>query len=446
MLSLLPGHAQDSNNNRAHADVKLTADQAENIPVAWHLERRGPVSHRPLEHDGYIISADWTGHVFCINPEDGNYVWDKQIADKVMKEMPWHGFVGTGAIAEGILVEATAEGVAYGIDPKTGETKWETKLSDQKHAGNISYLLAHKDMVFIGLSSPEEALDGMKKDFKPSFYGEVLAIRASDGEIVWRTPLAEKPHTGAGMWSSFVIDEETGTLFFTTSNNYVGKASDTSDAFFAVDAKTGKKKWHHQMTEGDVWTKGEPIGPDYAFGAGPQLFEAGGRKLVGAGQKSGYFHVLDRDNGERVWSTFVGFPATGGGIRGEAAINGDRIIVWSNNSFLDGKPPGDSPITIMALDAKTGDTLWMRDKAQPAVGKSSGLLVGDVYFVGSLDGIMRGYAASDGKDVCKSEGYGSVSSSPCLVGKNLLVWGTGVPKKFSGSGTNGIVAVKLPVK
>lgn len=446
-LSLAFGQTGDLNNNRAHADVALDAAKANEVALAWHLERRGPVTHRPLEFKDYVISADWTGHVFCINPKDGTYVWDKPIAEKVMTEMPWHGFVGTGAISGDVLVEASAEGFAYGIDPMSGETKWKTGLSDQEHAGNIAHLLAHEGVVFIGLSSPEEALDGKMKDFKPSFQGEVLAVRASDGEILWRTSLVDKPHTGVAMWSSFAIDGETGILYFTTSNNYVGKASDTSDAFFALDAKTGEKKWHRQMTEHDVWTMAEPVGPDYAFGAGPQLFEAGGRKLVGGGQKSGIYHVLDRQNGEKVWSNTVGYPAVGGGIRGEAAIAADRILVWSNNSFDEGKPPENFPITIKALDPETGATLWNREKAQPAIGKSSGLLVGEVYFVGSLDGVMRGYAAEDGRDLWKSEAYGSVASSPSLVNNHLLVWGTGVPKMFSGgAGTNGIVAVKLPVK
>ena len=61
-----------------------------------------------------------------------------------------------------------------------------------------------------------------------------------------------------------------------------------------------------QATAGDVWNGTEKMvgaGPDYDFGASPQLIEgAGGRKLVGEGQKSGTYWALDRATLDPVWS------------------------------------------------------------------------------------------------------------------------------------------------
>ena len=80
-------------------------------------------------------------------------------------------------------------------------------------------------------------------------------------------------------------------LYFGTGNNYTPPSSPLSDSLVAVDAKTGELKWAQQATAHDIWTPTNPLGPDYDFGAAPQLFEAmidgEQRPLVGIGQKSG---------------------------------------------------------------------------------------------------------------------------------------------------------------
>jgi hypothetical protein len=61
---------------------------------------------------------------------------------------------------------------------------------------------------------------------------------------------------------------------------------------------------------------------DLDFGASPNLFtDAGGRKLVGAGQKSGVYHVFDAGTMAPVWKTTVGPPSSVGGIVGSTAID-----------------------------------------------------------------------------------------------------------------------------
>ena len=69
-----------------------------------------------------------------------------------------------------------------------------------------------------------------------------------------------------------------------------------------MDARTGELVWHQQTMQGDVWTARNPEGPGMGFEAAPQLFDATingeRRRLVGAGQKSGVYHVFDRETGK----------------------------------------------------------------------------------------------------------------------------------------------------
>ena len=198
----------------------------------------------------------------------------------------------------------------------------------------------------------------------------MVALNAENGEIAWEKTLVKPPHNGAPVWTPFSLDPETNTLYFATGNNYTGEASEMSDAVVAVDAKTGKTKWSKQLTAHDVWTKTDQEGPDYDFSGGPQLFEAEvdeqTKKLVGAAQKSGLFHVLDAQTGEVVWQTTIGYGGIEGGMHGEASIDEETILLWSNNNYSHGMPPQKSMITVKALDASTGQPKWVINKAQPA--------------------------------------------------------------------------------
>jgi polyvinyl alcohol dehydrogenase (cytochrome) len=236
-------------------------------------------------------------------------------------------------------------------------------------------------------------------------------------------------------------------LFFTTSNNYTQPANQLSDAIIAVRAKTGEMLWANQVTQNDVWTVVDQKGPDYAFGAGAQLFEAqiGGQtvKLLGAGQKSGVFYALDRLTGRTLWTTVVGYGGKAGGIHDEASLGDGRIFVWSNNSYTYGKPPEEYPANVKRLDAATVDYVWVRTEVQPASTTGAGFLAGDVYFTPSMDGKVRAYRAPRLEIIWTSEPAGPVSTALWVYGDRLC-FAAGMPKKFGGEkGSHQVICYRL---
>ena len=170
----------------------------------------------------------------------------------------------------------------------------------------------------------EEPLTVMKENFEPDFQGQVVALNANTGEIVWERNLVDAPNIGVPMWTSFALDPDLNMLFFPTGNNYTLDATPLSDAMVAVDARTGDILWYNQVTQHDVWTPADPEGPDYDFAGGAQLFVAKvngrDRKLVGAAQKSGFYHVFDAITGKKIWSTSFGYGGVQGGMHGEASL------------------------------------------------------------------------------------------------------------------------------
>ncbi len=432
-------------NCNAAPDSEIDSDSVRALRVAWEFRADGPVSHDPLVAGNRLYTADWGGSVYCLDVTTGRELWTSRLG-RPESDWPWHGFAGTGALGDELLLEASAEGTIYALDPDNGDVVWERTFTSNPNAGNAGRLLCHGGMVFVPVQSVEEALAETVPGFQPSFRGHVVALDERTGETVWDLPLVDQDHDGVAVWTGFALDPEEGTLFFATGNNYTGEATELSDSLVAVDARTGKVRWHRQVTDNDVWTMAQPIGPDADFTGAPQLFEVvvdgENRRLVGAGQKSGVYTVWDRDTGRRVWNATIGFGEVGGGIHSEPSVTVDRLLIWSNNSFAFKDPEG-HPMNVAALHPANGGYVWMNREIQPAAVRTSGFLAGDLYFVPSLDGRVRAYRADDGEPVWTSGSHDSIASSVKVAG-GMLFFGTGVPESFGGDGGAGsVVAYRL---
>ena len=441
---ITPELARTLKNHHADPSSRISQKNLGQLKQLWSFPTPHPVSHVPLVDKNRVFFADWGGTVYAVDAATGKKLWENKV-EKPKTMWPWHGFAGTGALAGDVLVEASTEGTAFGLGARTGKLLWKTRIADDQEAGNISKLMAANNLVYIGLSSVEEPMTVMKKGFKPDFRGKVLALDPRTGRTVWERQLVYAPKNGVAVWSSFALDPETNVLYFTTGNNYTGEASELSDSLVAVNGLTGEILWHRQTTQHDVWTMADKQGPDYDYGAGPQLFEAviGGRpmKLVGAGQKSGIFYAWDRTTGEPVWQTVIGYGGIDGGVHGEASVGSDRLIVWSNNNYLHTEDPTKHPLTIKAIDPATGRHHWVNNKAQPALLHAAGFLANDVYFLGALDGKVRAYGAADGKQLWSAQSLGPIGTSVWVDGER--VFASSAATKFFGkwvSGKSGVTA------
>ncbi len=445
----LPALAQDHPDKilNHHADVSLplTPEMAATLRPAWERNFDSPVSARPVVIGERVYAAEWMGQVHVLDAATGETIWSRRVTDDIRIDWPWHGFTGTPAFSDRAMFLATVSGDAFALDLETGETLWTADISEDPHGGNVGEMLHWEGVVYIGLASVEEPLSKMVEGFEVDFHGAILALDAATGETIWEQPLALPPADGVPMWTSFAIDPDLGMLYYTTGNNYTSPNT-LSDSMIAARLDTGEIVWSRQTTPNDVWTQAEPDGPDYDYTGGAQIFEVtrDGETIpaVGAGEKSGRFHVWDRRTGDPLWSTVIGYPDVGGGIHGEASIGTDRVLLWGNNNY-DNADPEQHLMDVGAVDIDTGQYLWVRSEVQPAVLESAGFLAGDVYFVGSLDGIVRGYDAMTGDDVWASDVHGPVASSLWFE-NDMLIWGTGVPVTFGGAETGfGVVAYRL---
>ena len=445
---LLAGVAAHVHAAQDKSGDPTTRPGVETLDEAWRYDTPDLMTATPVVENGRVYFGDWAGNAYALDAATGEEVWKKSVhRPENTDTAPWYGFTGSGAMAGDVFVLASAAGggFAYGLDADTGEVRWETKLSDNPYAGNIGQLGYDEQTghVFVGIASYEELLTKLRPDFEPGFKGSVIALDAETGEKAFEIDLAPEGN-GAGVWSGFAFDD--GRVFFTTSNSYT-ELSPLNDSIVAADAETGRIEWALQVTQNDLWTYAQKRGPDYAFASPPVLAEHGGATLVIAGDKSGRVFAVDAADGRMAWFSYVGYGGVGGGVHGTAAVEGDRVFVWSNNSYQYGKPAGESPMDVAAVKLDDGMYDWINPTAQPASTTGGGAVAAGSYFVPCLDGVVRGYAIADGKLTHAAKvPTGSPTSTGLVAADGLLLSGGGLNKEYAPNpGTfKGIVAWKLP--
>lgn len=115
---------------------------------------------------------------------------------------------------------------------------------------------------------------------------------------------AYKKIGAANNWSGMSLDETRGVVYFGTgspASDFYGGDRKGSNLFanciMALDAQTGKRKWHYQTIHHDLWDRDHPSPPNLTT----ILHNGKKTDVVVQSTKDGLVFVLDRDSGESIF-------------------------------------------------------------------------------------------------------------------------------------------------
>jgi polyvinyl alcohol dehydrogenase (cytochrome) len=378
-------------------ETKLTVANAASLKERWMFMMPGSATGTAAVVDGGVYAPSMGG-VVAFDAASGTVKW-----------MTPQSVSGSVTYDAGKLYVQSSAGLVTQLDAATGKAGWSTPVGS---FGGFGTPLVVGNKVLVGASSGEENLVADNAMFR----GRALALDKVSGQILWQHATAVAPANGAAIWSSPAADAELGLAYFTTGNNYTGTAGDQSDSIIALDLESGSLMWKYQATANDVYTTVNfGPGPDHDFGSNPIVFDAGGKKLVGAGQKSGTFWALDRMTGAKVWSQLI-TPGCGiGGIFNNGAFDGQRILVSSW--------PCNGPATLKALEPATGNVLWQ--VTLPSQSWAPITVANGVGFVASQNA-LNSFELATGKLLGKHMVGGSIASAAVVVDGSVY-FGSGVP-------------------
>jgi polyvinyl alcohol dehydrogenase (cytochrome) len=467
--------------------------------------------HRPWRRigdahvaDGVVYFPDFGGYLNAVNASTGALVWQRQISSydngapgAFSRVSP---VINGPELIIGDNFAAAQPGGAHvmAVSRADGHLLWSTQVDSHPAAIITGSPVLAGNTVIVGVSSNED-VDAESPAYPCcTFRGAVVALNADTGRILWKTYTvppnspctADNPpsgcgYSGASVWGAPVVDPATGIVYAGTGNNYTAPdaavacvqqaakngtsdagcttSDDHFDSVLALSLRTGRIIWAQKVEGWDAYTfacYGEPpgtnwcpspTGPDYDFGAGPNLLRVNGRTLVGDGQKSGVYWVFDARTGKLVWDTLVGPGSTLGGIEWGTAYDQQRIYAPIANPFgtaytlADGQPATGG--SWAALNPATGAFDWQVAAPDGAAANGPPSEAGGVVFVGDMaqsGSNMFALDAATGAILWSFASGGSVIAGPAIV-NGAVYWGSGYSRygPTLGSGNDKFYALTL---
>ncbi len=431
------GPGQGNTRFQPTAAAGLRPEQVAGLKLKWAFGFDGDVSaySQPTVLDGHLFVGSASGLVHAMRADSGCLEWTFQANGPVRAAV-----VAAAVGGRHVLVFGDMTGWFYALRAETGALLWKVQVETHDSTRLTAAATVHDGVVYVPVSSWEEARAADPTYPCCTFRGSVVALRVSDGRQLWKTYLVDPPRergrttagvaafgpSGAGVWATPTVDARRGWLYAVTSDNYSIPATSMSDAVVALDMKSGRIVWSRQFTAGDVFSGACPTkaascpdgpGPDYDFAASVILTTRAGRDVLLAGQKSGVVHAIDPDKqGAILWQTRVGKGGTSGGIQWGMASDGQLVYAASSDMdrvfqnrpldpqrfVVDRKAGGG----VTALRIADGAKVWAAEPVPCAASAPPGCnpahsaavtAIPGVAFAGSNDGHIRAYAAADGK-------------------------------------------------
>ncbi len=308
-------------------------------------------------------------------------------------------YVGANNIAR--FGPTTDWGHLYALDAITGEQLWRYQTGrrtavSRSNAPRTGYVntspVAAEGVVYVGSAD-----------------GYLHAVDAATGEQLWKVDLKDPIHAIAGV--------EGGVVYMNSSNN-----------LYAADARTGEVLWN--------------VGLEIPWGTSASI--GGGVVCLSTyipGSSESYIHAIDAHSGEELWKLLAlgtSFPVVEDGLVYFGTVDGlhamdsrTGIESWTadlGGAFIVGQPAVEGDVlyaitsddVLLAVDAKTGATLWETEGR----GGASIVIASEVLYMSSHSNRLHVIDSKTGDPVFDFEAQHNPSGLPPVVSGDLVFVGS----------------------
>jgi alcohol dehydrogenase (cytochrome c) len=291
---------------------QIRTENVEDLELQWvyqaaSLEKFEATS---LVVDGILYTVQAPNDIIALDAATGRTFWTYSY-NPSPKARPCCGHINRGlAILGNTLFMGTVDAHLVAVDAKNGHLLWDTTVA-KAEAG---YALTHaplvvKDKVIVGTAGGEFGIRGF-----------LAAYDVHTGKEVWRFYTVPGPGEpghetwggdswktgGASIWVTGSYDPDLNLTYWGIGNpgpdwNGDPRPGDNlySDSVVALDADTGKLKWHYQFSPHDEFDHDSVQVPlladlEWPDPAGQKKM----RKVMLWANRNGLFYVLDRATGQ----------------------------------------------------------------------------------------------------------------------------------------------------
>ncbi|NOT62985.1 MAG: PQQ-dependent dehydrogenase, methanol/ethanol family [Acidobacteria bacterium] len=463
---------------------QVTTANVKQLQARWAVQMPGDsvLETTPLVIDGVMYTAGMPGQVFALDARTGMQLWKYERKQKVVNPFEINRFSRGVTVLGNRVFVGTLDAALVALDARTGLPLWEVQVADTMLGYSItSPPLAIKDKIIVGVTGGEYGINGFLDSYD-----------AATGKRQWRFNFVPTPGEygndswpgdswklgGAPTWLTGSYDPELDLIYWTGGNpapdmNAQVRKGDNlySCSVVALEASTGKRRWHYQFTPNDDhdWDANQDVV------LVDRMWQGRMRKLLLQANRNGMFYVLDRTDGSlllgknfvrQTWNkgfdknghpiiapnsnaTPEGapiYPSLVGGTNFQAPsydpVLGLLSVVYNDtgNRYVSIEPqldigkayrggrtlPMGEPGTfgIKAIDAATGEIKWDYQLAQGSLGAGLLTTAGGVTFAGTREGHLIALEAKSGKYLWRFQTGGTIAASPmsyAIDGKQFVV-------------------------
>jgi alcohol dehydrogenase (cytochrome c) len=311
-------------NHRHSPLTQITPANVSRLVPKWTFQTGviGNFETTSLLRDNVLYVTGPLNLAWAIDARTGRPIW------RYRRELPENLTACCGLVNRGFamlgdkLFMTTLDAHLLALDARTGAVVWDATMEEYKngYAATIAPIIA-RDKVIVGVAGGEFGIRGF-----------IDAYDAATGKRAWRFYTIPGPGEpghdtwagdswktgGASVWVTGAYDPEQNLLFYGIGNPGPDYHSESrlgdnlySDSLVALDADSGKLRWHYQFTPHDVhdWDATEvPILADLPIGGQT-------RKVVMFANRNGFYYTLDRTTGKIIvakpfvkttWATEIG--------------------------------------------------------------------------------------------------------------------------------------------
>jgi alcohol dehydrogenase (cytochrome c) len=344
--------------------TQITPANVKNLELQWVLQSRSLEKYEAtsIVADGVLYTVQAPNDIVALDAASGRVYWTYSYTPG-KDARPCCGRVNRGvAILGDTLFMGTIDAHLVAIDARNGKPIWNTEVAKDASGYALTHApLVVKDKVIVGTAGGEFGIRGF-----------IAAYDAKTGKEVWRFHNIPEPgepghetwagdswKTGGGsVWVTGSYDPDLNLTYWGIGNpgpdwNGDNRKGDNlyTDSVVALDADTGKLKWHFQFSPHDEFDYDSvqiPVLVDIEWQGRP-------RKVMLWANRNGYFYVLDRTTGQFM----LGKPFV--------------KVTWSSGLDERGRPmraptATTSPDGILIFPGNQGGTNWYNSSYSPHTG------------------------------------------------------------------------------
>lgn len=323
-------------NNWAYSPLtEINRDNVDQLQMVWTRDLAAGTSEiTPLAYNGVLYVPQARDVIEAIDAVTGDLLWEysRDIPEDLYEVVGNNAANNRNlAIYDNLIINASDDNHVFALDAQTGETVWETKIFDYRVAAatQSSGPIIADGRVISGRScrpwGGPEACVVVAHDAKTGdelWRRRLIPAPGEPGDESWGdVPYEQRQHVGS--WIPASYDPELKLIILGTSVTspapkfYLGGPENDHlyhNSTLALDVETGEIRWYYQHLN-DHWDLDHPFerllvdtavapDPDSVEWINPKLKPGEVRKVVtGIPGKTGVIYTLDRETGEFLWAT-----------------------------------------------------------------------------------------------------------------------------------------------